>query len=148
MRGFGEDTMGKKEKALEGNVSDGPALYKRCRETYKAMARESESDGEYLTYEGFITRLITDDLGYSNAYYSHIRNTLIKMGCVEQLVRGGATTPSVWRLFKEPTMELYEKAGLIVATPREQRLKDINTRLITLEEAYDDLEERIKKLEK
>ena len=138
--------MGKKEKVL-GGVGDGPALYKRCKEVYRAMAKESDSDGEYLTYEGFITRLITDDLGYSNAYYSHIRNTLIKMGCVEQLVRGGATTPSVWRLFKEPTMELYEKAGLIVTTPREQRLKDINFRLIALEEAYDELEERVKKLE-
>ena len=147
MRGFGEDIMGEKERVLDGDVSDGPALYKRCRETYKAMAKESESDGEYLTYEGFITRLITKDLGYSNAYYSHIRNTLVKMGCIEQLVRGGATTPSVWRLFKEPTMELYDKAGLIVTTPKQQRLKDMNARILALEEAYDELKERVDKLE-
>ena len=132
--------MEENEKPLEENVRDGPALYKKCVKMYQAMANESVSDGEYLTYEGFITRLVIDDLGLSNAYYSQMRSALVSMGCIEQLVRGGASTPSVWRLFKEPTFEDFDKASLTASTPKQQQIRDILNRLNIIEDRLDKLE--------
>jgi hypothetical protein len=72
-----------------------------------------------LVYEGFLTHLITQDLGLATPYYTSVMNRLKKMGCVRQLSRGGGPTPSQWELITEPTLDSFEAAEAARPKPRQ-----------------------------
>ncbi len=93
-----------------------PVLYKHCKDTYDAMLRSSSKQEyrddnnkmqEAVVYEGFLTKLVTEDLHLSVPYYTTVMGALKKMGCVRQVRRGGSTSPSQWQLYHEPTENLF-----------------------------------------
>ena len=95
-----------------------------------------DSEEELLVYEGFLTRLITKDLNYSNPYYTKVTKRLKAMDCIRQVKRGGSTTPSRWALLKTPQLEHFRDVSSQVTTRPsgriegiEQQLRDINKRL-------------------
>jgi len=120
-----------------------PALFEQCLEVYETMADSAsfmkpypDSDDELLVYEGFLTRLITKDLNYSNPYYTKVTKRLKAMDCIRQVKRGGSTTPSRWALLKTPQLEHFKDVSSQVSTRPsgriegiEQQLRDINKRL-------------------
>jgi len=120
-----------------------PALFEQCLEVYEAMADQAsmqqaylDTEEEFLVYEGFLTRLITRDLHYSNPYYTKVTKRLKAMDCIRQVKRGGSTTPSRWALIKTPTIVDFENVPSSVSRiPRsrtealEQQIRDLNVRL-------------------
>lgn len=126
-----------------------PVLYTRCMQVYNAMAEQASveslgieyEDQEGLVYEGFLTNLITEEVGLSTPYYSKTTQELKRMDCIRQLRRGGSTTPSRWLLVREPTRELFlnMRAGQskVNKTSKmaqlEQQVRDLNKRVSTLE---------------
>lgn len=93
-----------------------PVLFYHAKAVYDEMLNQSTMqtyrDGgeekEAVVYEGFLTKLITEDLHLSVPYYSSVLAALKKMGCAAQLRRGGSTSPSQWQLFTEPTEALFK----------------------------------------
>lgn len=86
--------------------------FRYCVQVYQVMKNESFYHGEsdQTIWEGFFTKLITEDLGLSVPYYSTIRRELMRMECIRQLRRGGGSSPSQWALLHEPTEELWHNA--------------------------------------
>ena len=122
-----------------------PALYEHCTEVYEAMAERAvigfaypDDEEETLVYEGFLTRLIKDDLHYSVPYYTSIRQKLMAMDCIRQIRRGGSTTPSRWLMVLPPTLELFENT----ASSTVDRTKKA-TRMDSLEQQVRDMNERL-----
>jgi hypothetical protein len=138
-------------------------LFLHCQTTYKAMLAEAKAvvvpretdvgftdyEGEVtendvvIVWEGMLTSFITGKLNLSVPYYTYIMRALKRMGCVQQLKRGGGTSPSQWRLIKEPVYEDYLE-GLPPKTPRPSKdtLQEginaqVNRRLLRLEKAFD-----------
>ena len=117
-----------------------PALFQHCESVYGAMLAESEVREEGQVYEGFLTKLVAA-LRLPNPYYTFVTNALQEMDCIRQLRRGGGSTPSLWLLKQEPTMELFsEHAGSTSYAKRhdrvamlEQQLRDLNKRVTELE---------------
>ena len=144
-----------------------PQLFNHCVRTYRAMMEEAKriptnieepvtpgtktdsnldlSKADHIiVYEGFFTSLITQKLNLSTPYYTSVKNTLIRMGCISQLRRGGSTTPSQWELHWEPSLEAYMKTrGKKVETP--SRAKDAEAQL---RQQNNDLSKRVAALEK
>jgi hypothetical protein len=97
-----------------------PAQFDHCMRVYAMMDSESrteEVDGnpegmsvERKVWEGHTTRIF-NDLRLSTPYYTSVMAHLKRMGCVEQLRRGGGSATSLWLLIREPTLDLYEKKG-------------------------------------
>ena len=118
-----------------------PALFDQCLEVYVAMTedavmKEIAEDQNGLVYTGFLTKLITRDLHFSNPYYTKITGRLKAMDCIRQLKRGGSTSPSVWLLMQEPTLEQFNEAKTKSTTrpagwreSMEQQIRAINERL-------------------
>jgi hypothetical protein len=110
-----------------------PAMYEHAAAVYAAMrevAVQDETTGQ-VVYEGHLTALFRK-LHLSVPYYTHIKNRLVNMGCIEQLRRGGGTAQSRWILWKVPTLEEYKQA--VAGKPRtrgdwylgvEQRQRDM-----------------------
>jgi transcription termination factor NusB len=73
------------------------------------MLAESRREGEAVVYEGFLTRLITQQLNLSVPYYTKVRKALLRMGCIRQLRRGGGSSPSQWELSHEPDLDSFLK---------------------------------------
>jgi hypothetical protein len=103
---------------------------------------------EAVVYEGFLTKLVTEELHLSVPYYTTVMRALKKMGCVRQVRRGGSTSPSQWQLYFEPTENLFtEKAGVSnkrnTQTTRLEQCEDsiqaLNRRVSTLEQALQNL---------
>lgn len=102
-------------EAFEVSVSQN---FKYSCQVYKVMEREAQyvkaDDGKPGTtihvWEGFFTKLITEQIGLSVPYYSTIRRELLRMGCIRQLRRGGGSSPSQWELLQPPTEELWHSA--------------------------------------
>jgi len=97
------------------NAADAPvALYGHCSITYQTMLSEATAividDRTIVVWEGMLTRLITSQLNLSVPYYTAVTKALKRMGCIQQLKRGGGTAPSQWELLKEPTEELFANA--------------------------------------
>lgn len=122
-----------------------PALFEHCLTVYAAMEEQgslgpirSMDNQEGLVYEGFLTHLITEEAHLSLPYYTKVTGKLKAMGCIQQLRRGGSSSPSRWLLHHQPTMELYDETddapGKKQRTDRldtlEQQLRDINDRLL------------------
>lgn len=134
-----------------------PVLYSHCRDVYEAMLRSSskqeykDDDGsqkEAVVYEGFLTKLVTEELHLSVPYYTTVMRALKKMECVRQVRRGGSTSPSQWQLYFEPTEKLFvEKAGVTskrnTQTTRleqaENSIQALNRRVTTLETALQNI---------
>ena len=99
-----------------------PKLFLHCSAVFERMraeAKPTEIESMHaLVYEGFLTRLITQDLHLATPYYTSVMHMLKKMGCVRQLTRGGGPSPSTWELIQEPTWELYEAAEEAKPKPR------------------------------
>jgi hypothetical protein len=130
-----------------------PAVFFHAETVYQAMfdrAKTQLLDGvtRGLVYEGFLTTLIKDDLHLSSPYYSSVTSVLKRMGCIEQLRRGGSSTPSQWLLHHAPTIELYAKrVGSLKPRPKyvteeqalqiTQRIKDISDRVNRIERILD-----------
>src|SRR5882757_3836561 len=105
-----------------------PVLYQHCKDVYERMLTQSTKqeykDGEEvkiaIVYEGFLTKLVTEQLHLSVPYYTSTIRALKKMGCMSQLRRGGSTSPSQWQLFREPTEELFRSTQKVKASPTSQ----------------------------
>jgi len=119
-----------------------PQIYNHCVAVYKAMDAaaetvDNETTGSQRIWRGFLTKLINEDCGLAVPYYSAVRNNLVRMGCIEQLNRGGGTHPSLWLLLRDPTEELFNAKGKIrtnsKASQLTQQVADLNTRVERLE---------------
>ena len=123
-----------------------PKVFQHLCTVFEAMKKESffvsmtdsgeESGG--TVWEGFLTKLF-QSLRLPQPYYTSVMKRLKKMGCVQQLSRGGGSAPSRWELIEEPTLELFfatEERKVVGATrfgALEQRIGDLNTRVTQLE---------------
>jgi hypothetical protein len=118
-----------------------PVLFFHSKDVYEAMLRQSSKQpyhdgGEErvaVVYEGFLTKLFTEDLRLSVPLYSSVLAALKKMGCVAQLRRGGSTSPSQWQLFTEPTKDLF-KAKVLGGKRRTGPASQYTTRLDQMED--------------
>jgi len=122
-----------------------PMLFEQCLEVYETMADQATmNDDEQLVYEGFLTRLITQELHYSNPYYTKVTQRLKAMDCIRQLRRGGSTTlrrggsttRSRWLLIQPPKLKHFTETGVQVSTRPsgwresiEQQLRALNERM-------------------
>jgi hypothetical protein len=139
-----------------------PALWEHALKTYETMHRQAKQEvveGEKATvYEGFLSRLIRDDLGIAIPYYGKILRVLSKMGCIAQIKRGGGNSPSRWILFKGPSREEFDavyRTEKVRESPTEtrldvleQRVKDIQQGAprVDVEKALFDLQEQLDRL--
>lgn len=125
-----------------------PQNYNHCVDVYTAMEKEATSikaddTTAMRVWEGFLTKLIVDRLGFSVPYFSTIRRELIRMGCMRQLRRGGGTSPSQWELLRAPTEELWHSAPtrqLQAATKQamsEGQINDLTRRVDRLESNFE-----------
>jgi hypothetical protein len=131
------------------------SLYLHCLTTYRAMlasatakvvfdgaAGEAGEEKTIIVWEGMLTQFITGELHLSVPYYTKITQALKRMGCVQQLKRGGGTAPSIWELITEPTEELYKnklapkKKGVGKDYQFQQQLDDMNRRISIMERAF------------
>ena len=143
--------------------TDNPALFRHCVTVYDLMREHAQTDKLYpgkeeegLVYEGFLTRLFREN-GLSVPYYTLVMRALRRMGCVEQLRRGGSSTPSRWHLIEAPTIEAFlstENRTVTRAQRKsrmdklEQQVNDLNRRLTSAEEILDALlQEHLEKLD-
>ena len=121
------------------------ALWDHAFSVYAAMKENAQTevlrvgmDDEGLVYEGFLTRLVTGELGLSVPYYSKVTRVLKDMGCIQQLRRGGATTPSRWLLLADPDYEVFQRVvdrpSASPQKPNDQRINDLNHRINDLED--------------
>lgn len=126
-----------------------PALFEHAYSVYTAMKERAHTeqlheheDGEGLVYEGFLTKLVTVELGLAIPYYTSIMRMLKEMQCVTQLRRGGSSAPSRWALHGEPTVDAFRTVEERLSarmqqektTPDSQRVTDLNRRVTVLEE--------------
>lgn len=132
-----------------------PALYEHSVNVFNAMREQAQVDQlttgaaeEGLVYEGFLTKLITEEVGLSVPYYTSVMRHLRRMGCVTQLRRGGSSTPSRWQLLEEPTLDRFlsdqDRSSTKVQRKSrldriEQRNNDMVSRVNDLEGQVDDL---------
>lgn len=135
------------------------ALFDHCVNVYNAMldeakpetktVRDEEGHDEVITsgyqiWEGHTTTLF-NRLELPAPYYTDIMRRLKDMGCVEQLRRGGGKALSKWRLIREPNEEDFKKAAEIsnrrqpqgAVAALEQQIRDLNKRLISVENDRD-----------
>lgn len=138
-----------------------PALWNYLTRVYSAMEDEAEdqrladdSDEIGLVYEGHLTQLF-QELGIPNPYYTSVTRALKAMQCIEQLRRGGGPSKSRWRLLAPPDEEsflAYESAGKTSVKHRgklgqiEQRLRDLTTRQLQVEDEFRKLTKRVEAL--
>lgn len=141
----------------QGEAETLPVLFNHCKDVYAAMLRSSSKqsfieDGqtkEAVLYEGFLTKLVTEDLHLSVPYYTSVMRALKKMGCVEQVRRGGSTSPSQWRLYFEPTEDLFKnKAGgkKRASSQHDSRLSQVEGIVQTLNQRVTTLENILRNL--
>jgi len=92
-----------------------------------------------IVYEGFLTQLVTGQLNLSVPYYTSVRTSLIRMGCIKQLRRGGGTAPSQWEMCYEPTLDAFMHAQpkkVPKQTPddaKAEQIRNLSTRIASLE---------------
>lgn len=95
----------------------------------------------YMIWTGHTTQLFAR-LGMATPYYTTVMQALKKMGCVEQVRRGGGNSMSKWRLVRKPEEEAFEAAekikkptgGSLEAV--KQQVRSLNERLTVLEDAF------------
>lgn len=105
-----------------------PQMYDHCTRVYAAMSKEAkeeiveidlEVEGKQLSmadlqvpptrlvYEGHLTKIF-NQLELATPYYTSVLTHLKKMGCVQQLRRGGGSQTSRWELIKEPDVSDFD----------------------------------------
>jgi hypothetical protein len=116
------------------------------------MLDESVQVGKVIIYEGYLTKLIQQDLHLSVPYYTSVTKALINMGCIRQLRRGGGSSPSQWEMIYEPTEEAYLKA-MPSKQPKqtrdsqnEEQIATIVRRLVALEDQVNEITTSLIKL--
>lgn len=99
---------------------------------------QTEANG-YLIWTGHTTQVFAR-LGLATPYYTSVMQALKKMGCVEQVKRGGGNSMSKWRLVRPPEESIFEAAEKL-KTPvggtqkaLEQQVRDLNKRVLKLED--------------
>ena len=132
-----------------------PAMYEHCCNVYEAMSKDAkpevtngkelageepwdETESPTYVYEGYLTRLF-QGLELSPPYYTQIRDLLTRMGCIEQLRRGGGNAKSRWRLVRAPTEADFTaanaqnmvKSGRVASLEQQNRM--LNQRVSVLE---------------
>jgi len=118
-----------------------PQIYNHCVTVYEAMKATAEVITDQGTprrvWRGFLTKLINEDCGLAVPYYSAVRNNLVRMGCIEQINRGGGTHPSMWELIKNPTEQLFLEKGKVRTNSKtavmEGQISDLTARLERVE---------------
>lgn len=85
-------------------------VYERMKQTAQTLSAQQTGSVEMTVWEGFFTKLITEELNLSVPYYSTVRRELIRMECIRQMRRGGGSSPSQWELLQPPTEELWHSA--------------------------------------
>lgn len=91
------------------------AVYQHCVTVYKEMESQARQEllgdppdqQSALVYEGHLTKLFAS-LQMATPYYTSIMKHLRRMGCVEQIRRGGGNSPSRWQLAHAPTEDLFK----------------------------------------
>jgi len=135
-----------------------PIMFDHCVAVFNAMQKtaaikETEGGVRIAVWEGYLTRLIQQDLDLAVPYYSSIRAHLIRMGCVKQLRRGGGSSMSQWEVIKPPTKELFESAEatgsqkLQRKETHSQQLNDLTKRVASLEQNERTLIDTINRLQ-
>lgn len=144
-----------------------PALYEHCVRAYETMLAEATpvtravdiamledsnvqeaspaTHVRIVVYEGFLTQLVTGKLNLSVPYYSTIRKSLIRMGCIRQLRRGGGNTPSQWELIHAPTLDAFENAD--GGVPKTANQSKFETMKLTYDQQIQALASRVTELE-
>lgn len=127
------------------------ALYDHCvlifEEMFKEAVPEEAVEGNdgpeetgYMLWTGHLTQLFAR-LGMSTPYYTTVMQALKKMGCVEQIKRGGGNAMSKWRLVRKPEEEYFHAAEKLKKPTSgtvkgiEQQVRDLNNRVLVLEDA-------------
>lgn len=153
--------------SVNNQASDAPpALFLHCVAAYEAMLNQAHylntdelcaggagysTRQDILIYEGFLTQLVQKDLSLSVPYYTSIRKSLIDMGCIRQLKRGGGTAPSQWELIYEPTFEAFESAtpSKIPKQTKEeatmQQIQALSNRIGVLEKQFEEIVQLLQK---
>jgi len=132
-----------------------PALFDHAVRVYEEMLKQSRKElppGEELepvsevdVYTGHLTRLFAD-LNIANPYYTKIMNTLVELGCVEQLRRGGGKAQSKWVLCKAPVEDIFKDFVERKRQPQ-TRLHQLEQRIKDLVRITQDQDARIERLE-
>jgi hypothetical protein len=147
-----------------------PAIWFHVQKVYEAMrAKSAVLDMDYAEvysdggieptprlYEGFTSHLF-QELGIAVPSYGPVLDLLRAMGCITQERRGGGPSPSIWRLWKKPTLEDFELAfktmpQVKIAARKEvhedQRIADLTKALggIDVPKALVDLQNQINEL--
>lgn len=96
-------------QAAEAYWADLPGTHRpvKCSEATEQGMHVSPSATKVLVWEGFLTKLVGEELGLSTPYFSLVRNNLIAMQCIRQLQRGGGSSPSRWELLRPPNLEAF-----------------------------------------
>jgi hypothetical protein len=139
------------------------ALYDHCMEIFEEMEREAVPEEEkvvlegdevtpdhesiegtgYMIWTGHTTHLFSR-LGKATPYYTSVMDALKKMGCVEQLKRGGGNSMSKWRLVRKPEEEFFHEAEKRKSPTQgsqkalEQQVRAMNIRITALEDQWRD----------
>src|SRR5258706_10934436 len=118
------------------------ALFTHCEAVYNAMSEKSEVNPDGRVYEGFLTKLF-DELELSVPYYSQVLTELKRMGCIEQVKRGGGTAMSIWYLLEPPTEDAFKSlpeltrnalGGFKIQRQFDSRIKELERRVNNLEQ--------------
>jgi hypothetical protein len=128
------------------------ALYDHCISVYEAMEEDAvpeegvlegvgaTEDIGYMIWTGHTTQIFAK-LGMATPYYTSVMSALKKMGCVEQVKRGGGNSMSKWRLVRRPEEEAFLAAEKIKTPVQgsqkalEQQVRDLTARVNTIQEA-------------
>jgi hypothetical protein len=141
------------------------ALYDHCVTVFDEMFKEAvpeetaqlEKDGiaatarsdievvpsGYMIWTGHLTQVFAR-LGMATPYYTSVMSALKKMGCVEQVKRGGGNSMSKWRLVRRPEEDFFHAAEKLKLPTQgsqkalEQQVRDMNKRLTELEDQWRD----------
>jgi hypothetical protein len=113
------------------------SVYEEMRKGAKLMKDDQKRD--ILVWEGFMTHLF-DGLGLATPTYTSILGHLKRMGCINQLRRGGSTTKSLWELCAKPTEDLFRDSvarskPTTKTAQLEQQVAQLNQRLTSIENA-------------
>jgi DNA-binding transcriptional regulator PaaX len=106
----------------------------------------------YVIWTGHLTQLFAR-LGMATPYYTSVMQALKKMGCAEQIRRGGGNSMSKWRLVRRPEEDFFTAAEKIKKPTQgsfaalEQQFRDMNSRVTALEDRYHDLVQNLPVME-
>lgn len=139
-----------------------PKLFDHIVATYDELAKHAlDKDGK-LTFEGSKVEAYRS-VNLSQSYYTPIFDALTEMGCIEQVQRGFARTPSVIVLHKRPVLSEFEGMyrGVLTKPTKLDTLRqqienldrrlpsiDLNGYILSLDQRLSDIEARLSRVER